>query len=86
MTALELLKVLQEAVDTGYGHAEILFDTEARTFDYHMAAVGKAYLETGFIPERPYISLHEKRYTQDHSCKAWDCTGDNGCINSGKKK
>ena len=61
MTAEQLFRILELAIHDGYGHAEILFDTEARKFDYHMAKVGSAYLQAEFDPDRPYISLHEKR-------------------------
>lgn len=60
MTALELFRVLESAINDGYGHAEILFDTEARTFHYHMAKIGSAYLQLEFDPDRPYVSLHEE--------------------------
>ena len=61
MTALELYKVLELAIQNGHGNALILFDTEARKFDYHMAKVGSAYLETNFDPENPFIWLGEAR-------------------------
>lgn len=61
MTALELSKILEEAIQDGYGDAEILFDTEARTFDYHFAKVGSAFLEDRFDPNRPIIVLGESR-------------------------
>lgn len=61
MTVKELRDFLDNAVFDGFGHAEILFDTEARTFNYHMAKVGAAYLETDIFPERPFVSLHEER-------------------------
>jgi len=60
MTVQQLLRILELAVHDGYDQAEILFDTEGRTFDYHMAKVGSAYLETEFDPNRPFISLHEE--------------------------
>jgi hypothetical protein len=59
MTANQLCAFLEKVINDGYGHAEILFDTEAKTFDYHMAAVGSAYLETEPFPDRPFVSLHE---------------------------
>jgi hypothetical protein len=59
-TAKELFDFLERVVHDGYGHAEILFDTEARKFEYHMAKVDRAYLELDFDPDRPYISLHEE--------------------------
>ena len=62
MNAKELYEFLKEVVEGGNGHATILFDTEARTFGYHMAEVGRAYLETEPFPGEPFISLHEKRH------------------------
>lgn len=63
MKPSELIKILQEAVDAGCDDtARILFDTEARTFDYHMAEIGTAYFEPE-IDETPIISLHEKNIT-----------------------
>jgi hypothetical protein len=57
----ELIKVLQEAVDAGCDDTtRILFDTEARTFNYHMAEIGTAYFVLE-IDETPFISLHEKK-------------------------
>jgi len=61
MNVKELYCILDKAIEAGYGHAEVLFDTEARTFGYHMAVVGAAYLETEFMPDKPYLSLHEER-------------------------
>lgn len=61
MTADELFRVLELAIHDGYGHAEVMFDTEARKFDFHMASVDSAYLLTDFDPERPLITLHTKR-------------------------
>jgi len=59
MTAQELFYELAEVVKSGYGHAEVLFDTEARTFEYHMAQVKFASLETEFDPDRPIVVLVE---------------------------
>ena len=61
MTVEELFRVLELAIHDGYSNAEILFDTEARKFDYHMAKVGSAYLCTEFDPDRPFIWLGEER-------------------------
>lgn len=61
MKPSELIKVLQQAVDAGLDDTtEILFDTEARHFGYHMAAIGSAYFEPDIL-DTPFISLHEKR-------------------------
>jgi hypothetical protein len=65
MKPSELIKVLQEAVDAGLDdETVIMFDTEARTFDYHMAVVGSAYFENQGAVEYPFIDLHEKRYDE----------------------
>lgn len=61
MTVKELRDFLSNAAYEGFGDAEVLFDTEARTFDYHMAKVGRAFLVTEFDPERPFVSLHEEQ-------------------------
>jgi hypothetical protein len=60
-TAKELLDFLEQVVHDGYGEAEVLLDTEARTFDYHMAKVGRAYVNNETDPEYPFVSLHEQR-------------------------
>lgn len=62
MTINELIKELEAAIQDGYGHAEVMFDTEGRSFDYHMAVVGNAFLETNFMPDRPILYLNEKRH------------------------
>ena len=63
MKPSELIKVLQEAVDAGLDDETIiLFDTEARTFDYHMAKVGSAYFENQGGMEYPFIDLHEEHW------------------------
>lgn len=59
MTVDELFKILELAIHDGHGHAKILFDTEAKTYEYHMAEVKAAYLNTEPFPDEPYISLHE---------------------------
>lgn len=60
MKPSELIKVLQEAVDAGLDDTtKIFFDTEARTFHYHMAEVDHANFEPDVMDE-PFISLHEK--------------------------
>lgn len=61
MKPSELIKVLQQAVDAGLDDTtEILFDTEAKTFTYHMAKIGSANFEPDIL-DTPFISLHEKR-------------------------
>lgn len=61
MTAKELYDFLGTVIFDGYGEAEVLFDTEARTFNYHMAKVGRAYLEIEPFPDRPFVFLYEER-------------------------
>ncbi len=61
MTAQQLFNILEKAIHDGYGDSEILFDTEARTFHYHMAKIGSAYLNNESFPDQPFISLHEER-------------------------
>lgn len=63
MTIEQLYQVLKKAVDDGHGSGNILFDTEARKFDYHMAKVGSAYVEDQFDPDRPFLWLSEERVT-----------------------
>lgn len=53
MKPADLIAVLQKAIDMGI--EEILFDTEAGTFDYHMATVDAAYVE---MEPHPHVSLH----------------------------
>lgn len=57
-TVKELHEYLDGLVQIGKGDLPVLFDTEAKTFNYHMAQVGDAYYE-----EQPYehVQLHEKR-------------------------
>ena len=46
MKPSELIAVLQQAVDAGWDNTtDIMFDTEARTFNYHMAKVDRAYFD-----------------------------------------
>lgn len=56
----ELIKVCQEAIDAGCDDIDILFDTEARTFNYHMAHIGRAHFNGTEITGKHFISLHEK--------------------------
>jgi hypothetical protein len=55
LTCTELVKILQEAIDK-HGDIPIYFDTEARTFNYHMALISRAFIET--LPEK-HIALLE---------------------------
>ena len=57
MTVLELKKIIDDAVESGFGHADIMFDSEARTFDYHMVHVNRAVLETEGFVGNPFLYL-----------------------------
>lgn len=59
-TAQELFNFLEQVIHDGYGHAVILFDTEAKTFNYHMAKVDRSFLETEIDPGRPMVILLEE--------------------------
>ncbi len=60
MKPSELIEILQQAVDDGKDDiTKIMFDTEAQTFDYHLAKIGTAYYETD-ISDTPIIILCEK--------------------------
>lgn len=58
LTCNKLLKLLQQFEKDGCGEYPVLFDTEARKFDYHMAEVARAYACDD--PE-PHINLQEDR-------------------------
>lgn len=61
-SAKDLLDFLSELSAKGVDlDMPVLFDTEARTFNYHMAKIGDAYQESEFFSGYPYISLHEDR-------------------------
>ncbi len=60
MNVYRLCWLLLKTIFRGKGNAEILFDTEAKKFDYHMAKVGSAYCEKHAWPT-PAITLHEER-------------------------
>jgi len=59
----ELIPVLQEAIDKGIDdEVEIVFDTEARNFEYHIAVIGSAAFEDGTEAGLgKYIVLSEDR-------------------------
>lgn len=61
MNVEELFKILEVAIDEGYGDCPIYFDTDARTFDYHMAKIGRAHVEAVFITDTPFVWLGEER-------------------------
>lgn len=54
MTINELIVVLQKACNDGHGHTKIVFDSEAREFNYHYVDIDHATLDdgkdTGFEP------------------------------------
>ncbi len=58
MTVKELHDITKRLVEEGHGDSRVLFDTEAQTFDYHMASIDSAHHETE--PE-PHLALHEDR-------------------------
>lgn len=53
----DLHQILTQLVQDGKGKWPVYFDTEARTFHYHMAEVGVAYFE---LEPHPHLGLHEK--------------------------
>jgi len=66
MTAQELFNILEQAIHDGHGDALIYFDTEAKTYNYHMARIGSAYDSsedmTKFMGEECHqIHLYEAR-------------------------
>jgi hypothetical protein len=62
MTAKELFDILEQAIHDGHGNAPVYFDTEGRTYNYHMAKVGSAYCQECFGPDTEvWITLHEER-------------------------
>ena len=62
MRPSELIKILQKVVDMGHDEeTEIVFDTEARSFDYHIAEIGNAFFENGVRTGLgSYVVLTEK--------------------------
>lgn len=59
MTINELYRILELAIHDGHGDSEIFFDTEARTFNYHMAKISKAFLEDEVNPDESFLWLGE---------------------------
>lgn len=44
----QLIKICQKAIDAGLDdEVEIVFDTEARNFEYHIAVIGSACFQDG---------------------------------------
>jgi hypothetical protein len=68
-TVKELFGFLEQLVKDGHGDAIIMFDTEARTFEYHMAKIGRAYHDKEMSESVGYdfVSLHEfeERYQKE---------------------
>jgi len=60
-TVKELFDFLAPLVQDGKGYYPVYFDTEARTFEYHMARIGRAYAEEEAFPNEPFVALHEVR-------------------------
>jgi len=58
MTVIALSQVLNRLIEQGHGMARVLFDTEAQTYDYHMASVDRWSYEKE--PE-PHLSLSENK-------------------------
>ena len=56
MTVEQLHEITARLVKEGNGKASVMFDTECRTYDYHMARVGIAVYKTLPIP---HLALHE---------------------------
>ena len=58
MRISELIEVLEEAKEKYGDNIPIYFDSEARTFDYHMCKIGNAY-----INEEPmkHVCLYEAK-------------------------
>jgi hypothetical protein len=61
-TVAELYEYLSGLMQIGKGDLPIYFDTEARTFNYHMAQIGDAYYDKEACEAvgKEFVSLHEK--------------------------
>jgi hypothetical protein len=60
-TVKQMYEFTKKLVEEGKGDAIILFDTEAKTYDYHMAEVGRGFYEDDVAVGYPFVSLHERR-------------------------
>lgn len=60
MTVQELFNFLEQAIDDGKGDSPIYFDTEARTFNYHLAKISRAYCLDESREGITCICLHEE--------------------------
>ena len=58
MTVKQLHEITSQLIKEGHGHVPVLFDTEAKTYNYHMASVDQAFFEE---EPTPHLSLHEKQ-------------------------
>jgi len=65
MTAYKLFWLCLKTILRGKGACAVLFDTEARQFEYHLAKIGKGYYEKHGWPE-PQIILYEE-YIHDEN-------------------
>ena len=62
-TVQQLFDFLEQLIHDGKGDLPILFDTEAKRFEYHMARIDRAYHED---TPYPHVQFHEERYEPDH--------------------
>ena len=60
-TVKECADFFADLVAKGCGETRVLFDTEARTFNYHLARVGRAYYQGPEFTGEAFVSLHEFR-------------------------
>lgn len=60
-TVQELRDYLDGLCQLGKGDLPILFDTEAKTYEYHMARVGDSYYQDEKFDGVGFVSLHEER-------------------------
>lgn len=60
-TVRTLHRFLSKMLRQGKGSNEVMFDTEGRKFEYHMALVGAASWLPKEMAMRPMVVLHERR-------------------------
>jgi hypothetical protein len=60
-TVQELRDFLDGLCQIGKGDLPVMFDTEAKTYEYHMARIGNAYFEDEQVMGSGFVSLHEER-------------------------
>lgn len=51
MTINELFRELELAIHDGHGESIVYFDTEARTWDYHLAKISMANILENWSPD-----------------------------------